>query len=244
MDKRGEKCIIVYSNTLSKKVVAMNERKSISIADQIFEQLERDILSGKYPRGELLTELRLSEELGVSRTPIREAIRRLEQENILEEAGRGVTVVGISREDMLDMYEIRIRIEGLAAEWAAARITDEELAAMRETLELQRYYTEKSGGGHSDQIKNLDSQFHELVYRACGSRALMDTLLGLHKKMTKFRMASVSKHSRALQSVEEHEAILAALSAHDGAAANAAMTQHVQNARDRMRAMGDEDARV
>ena len=74
----------------------MRERKSISIADQIFEQLERDILSGKYARGELLTELRLSEELGVSRTPIREAIRRLEQENILEEAGRGVTVVGIS----------------------------------------------------------------------------------------------------------------------------------------------------
>ena len=220
----------------------MGERKSISIADQIFEQLERDILSGKYPRGELLTELRLSEELGVSRTPIREAIRRLEQENILEEAGRGVTVVGISQEDMLDMYEIRSRIEGLAAEWAAARITEEELGAMRDTLELQRYYTEKPYGGHSDQIKNLDSHFHELVYRSCGSRALMDTLLGLHKKMTKFRMASVSKHSRALQSVEEHEAILAALSAHDGAGANLAMTIHVQNARDRMRAMGDEDA--
>ena len=219
----------------------MKERKSISIADQIFEQLERDILSGKYPRGELLTELRLSEELGVSRTPIREAIRRLEQENILEEAGRGVTVVGISRQDMLDMYEIRIRIEGLAAEWAAARISDEELSQIRETLELQRYYTEK-GGSHSDQIKNLDSQFHELVYRACGSRALTDTLIGLHKKMTKFRMASVSKQSRALQSVEEHEAILAALSAHDAEAAGEAMTAHVVNARDRMRDMGDEDA--
>ena len=219
----------------------MKERKSISIADQIFEQLERDILSGKYPRGELLTELRLSEELGVSRTPIREAIRRLEQEDILEEAGRGVTVVGISRQDMLDMYEIRIRIEGLAAEWAAERISDEELGQIRDTLELQRYYIEK-GGSHSDQIKNLDSQFHELVYRACGSRALTDTLLGLHKKMTKFRMASVSKHSRALQSVEEHEAILAALSAHDAAATGAAMTAHVVNARDRMRDMGDEDA--
>ena len=219
----------------------MKERKSISIADQIFEQLERDILSGKYPRGELLTELRLSEELGVSRTPIREAIRRLEQEDILEEAGRGVTVVGISRQDMLDMYEIRIRIEGLAAEWAAERISDEELGQIRDTRELQRYDIEK-GGSHSDQIKNLDSQFHELVYRACGSRALTDTLLGLHKKMTKFRMASVSKHSRALQSVEEHEAILAALSAHDAAATGAAMTAHVVNARDRMRDMGDEDA--
>ena len=220
----------------------MRERKSISIADQIFDQLERDILSGKYARGELLTELRLSEELGVSRTPIREAIRRLEQENILEEAGRGVTVVGISQEDMLDMYEIRIRIEGLAAEWAAERISDEELSRMRDTVELQRYYTEKTDGNHSDQIKNLDSQFHEQVYRACGSRALTDTLLNLHKKMTKFRMASVSKHSRALQSVEEHEAVLAALSARDGKAANEAMTRHVVNARDRMRRMGDEDA--
>ncbi len=222
----------------------MRERKSISIADQIFEQLERDILSGKYARGELLTELRLSEELGVSRTPIREAIRRLEQENILEEAGRGVTVVGISQEDMLDMYEIRIRIEGLAAEWAAERISDEELSRMRDTVELQRYYTEKPDGNHSDQIKNLDSQFHEQVYRACGSRALTDTLLNLHKKMTKFRMASVSKHSRALQSVQEHEAVLAALSAHDGKAANEAMTRHVMNARDRMRQMGDEDAQA
>ena len=220
----------------------MKERKSISIADQIFEQLERDILSGKYARGELLTELRLSEELGVSRTPIREAIRRLEQENILEEAGRGVTVVGISQQDMLDMYEIRMRIEGLAAEWAAKRITDEELGRIRDTLELQRYYSEKKNGDYSDQIKNLDSQFHEQVYRACGSRALTDTLLSLHKKMTKFRMASVSKQSRALQSVEEHEAILAALSAHDAAAAGAAMKTHVANARDRMREMGDEDA--
>ena len=217
------------------------EHRSISIADQIFDQLERDILAGKYARGEVMSELGLSKQLGVSRTPIREAIRRLEQEDILEEAGRGVTVVGISRQDMLDMYEIRIRIEGLAAEWAAERISDEELGQIRDTLELQRYYIEK-GGSHSDQIKNLDSQFHELVYRACGSRALTDTLLGLHKKMTKFRMASVSKHSRALQSVEEHEAILAALSAHDAAATGAAMTAHVVNARDRMRDMGDEDA--
>ena len=220
----------------------MKERKSISIADQIFEQLERDILSGKYARGELLTELRLSEELGVSRTPIREAIRRLEQEHILEEAGRGVTVVGISKQDMIDMYEIRIRVEGLAAEWAALRITEEELGRMRDTLELQRYYTEKPGGKYSDQIKNLDSQFHEQVYRACGSRPLTDTLLSLHKKMTKFRMASVSKHSRALQSVEEHEEILAALAARDAEKAGAAMTAQVQNARDRMLAMDDESA--
>ena len=81
------------------------EHKSISIADQIFDQLEKDILSGKYERGEVLSELRLSKELNVSRTPIREALLRLEQENVLRETGRGMEVIGISGEDMLDMYD-------------------------------------------------------------------------------------------------------------------------------------------
>ena len=109
----------------------MREHKTRSIADQIFEQLERDILTGKYQRGEVLSEMRLSAELGVSRTPIREALRRLEQENILSDSGRGAVVVGISREDMLDMYEMRIQIEGLAAQRAAACISEQQLQQMR-----------------------------------------------------------------------------------------------------------------
>ena len=100
----------------------MRDHKPISIADQVFEKLERDILSGKYPQGEILSELRLSGELGVSRTPIREAIRRLEQERILEDSGHGLVVIGISRQDMLDIYEIRLQLEGLAAKRAAASI--------------------------------------------------------------------------------------------------------------------------
>lgn len=210
----------------------MREHKSISIADQIFEQLERDILTGKYPRGEVLSELRLSSELGVSRTPVREAIRRLEQENILVDSGRGAVVVGISHEDMLDMYEIRLRIEGLAAQRAAERISPEELLEMQEVLELQRFYIDKSGSDSSAQIKNLDSQFHELLYRSSGSKAFYDALLGLHKKMTKYRMASVRKHSRAVNSLEEHLAIYKALQEHDGQKAAQLTCEHVKNARD------------
>ena len=215
----------------------MREHKSISIADQIFEQLERDILSGRYAKGEILSELGLAKQLGVSRTPVREAIRRLEQENILEETSRGLAVVGITHEDMLDMYAIRLQIEGLAARRAAERITDEELAAMRETLDLQRFYVEKGGENNSAQIKNLDSQFHEQLYNASGSKAYCDTLLSLHKKITKFRMASVSKQSRALQSLAEHEAIYEALAARDGEAAAEAATSHTQHARDRIAPM-------
>ncbi|MDO4974118.1 MAG: GntR family transcriptional regulator [Eubacteriales bacterium] len=215
----------------------MREHKSISIADQIFEQLERDILSGRYQKGEVLSELSLAKQLGVSRTPVREAIRRLEQEKILEESSRGLTVVGISHEDMLDMYEIRLQIEGLSARRAAERISNEELAAMRETLELQRFYVEKDGENNSAQIKNLDSQFHEQLYKASGSKAYCDTLISLHKKITKFRMASVSKHSRAMQSLAEHEAIYEALAARDAEKAAEAATMHTLHARDRIAPM-------
>lgn len=215
----------------------MREHKSISIADQIFEQLEQDILSGKYARGELLSELRLSAELGVSRTPVREAVRRLEQENILEESGRGMVVVGISREDMLDMYEIRLQIESQAARRAAERITEAELKELGNILELQQFYAQKHGGDSSDQIRNLDSQFHDLLYRCSGSKIYYNTLRTLHKKIIKFRTASVSKTSRALQSIQEHERIYQALLSRDPEVAAEAVMAHILRARDRMAEM-------
>ena len=212
----------------------MKERRNISIADQIFEQLEREILSGKYQRGEVLSELRLARELDVSRTPIREALLRLAQENLLVESGRGMMVLGISVEDMLDMYDIRIRLEGEAARRAASNITEEQLAEMLELTELQRFYINKQGNSSSEHTKNLDSQFHELLYRSCGSSAYTEVLCSIHKKMTKFRKASVSKQSRALQSNDEHMEIYRALAAHDPDAAEAAVLTHIRNAVRRM----------
>ena len=91
------------------------EHKMISIADQVFEELEHDILSGTYERDEVLTEVKLSERLGVSRTPIREALRRLAQEHIIELTSKGARVIGIDKSDISDICEIRLRLEGLAA---------------------------------------------------------------------------------------------------------------------------------
>ena len=213
----------------------MREHKNISIADQIFEQLEMDILSGKYARGQILSEMNLSKELGVSRTPVREAIRRLEQEDFLEESGRGMVVSGITREDMLDMYEIRLSIEGNAARRAARCISDDMLRQMRDVLDLQRFYCEKNSESSSDQIKNLDSRFHELLYAGCGSKPYQSTLIDIHKRMTKFRKASVSMQSRALQSQQEHEEIFQALAAHDEAASERAVLNHARSAMERMK---------
>ena len=210
----------------------MNQFKTTSLADQVFEKLENDIIQGVYPRGEILTELKLVDQLGVSRTPIREAIRRLEQEHILEDTSRGLVVVGISRQDMLDIYEIRRQLEGLAAKRAAASVTDDVLSEMKEVLDLQRFYieSEKEPGENSDQVKNLDSRFHELLYNSCGSRPYADTLISLHKKIIKYRKASVTHHSRAVHALEEHLAIYDALAAHDGEKAAEAALHHVANA--------------
>ena len=89
--------------------------KSISLADQVFDKLESDIVSGVYPRGEILTELKLVEQLNVSRTPIREALRRLEQERLIQDTGKGSLVLGITLDDLIDIMDIRLRCEGLAA---------------------------------------------------------------------------------------------------------------------------------
>ena len=184
-----------------------------------------------------MSELRLSKELDVSRTPIREALLRLEQENILAETGRGMEVIGISAEDMLDLYDIRLHLEGEAARRAAVNITDEQLGELLELTELQRFYSNKQGNSSSEHTKNLDSQFHVLLYTSCGSKAYIDVLTRIHKKMTKFRMASVSKQSRALQSNDEHMAIYQALAAHDPDKAEQAVLTHVRNAMSRMEHM-------
>ena len=199
------------------------EHKLISIADQVFEELERDILSGVYGRDEVLTEMKLSEQLHVSRTPIREALRRLEQEHIIEPTSKGMKVVGISRDDISDICEIRLRLEGLAARWAAERADEAGIRSLKETLDLQEFYTQKQD---PESIKNADSQFHQTIYSLCGSHSMQDTLEPLHRRV------SVSAQSRAQKSLEEHRAIYEAIAAHDGATAEKLTILHVQNARD------------
>ncbi len=205
------------------------EHKTISLADQIFEQLEKNILTGTYARGEVFTEMHLSEMLGVSRTPIREALRRLEQEHLIEVSTKGAVIIGISKKDICDMYEIRIRTEGLASKWAAETMTEEGKKELCDIVELQEFYTEK---GDADNIKNMDSKFHEAVYRLSGSTALYDTLYPLHKKVIKYRKSSVQNSGRAVQSVKEHRAICDAIVSGNADLAELLTIQHITNARD------------
>ena len=189
------------------------EYKTISLADQVFERLEADILSGKYQRGEVITELRLCAELGVSRTPVREALRRLLQEHLIEESGKGTVVMGISRKDFEDMCAIRLRIEGMHE--------------LKEALDFQEFYLARSDADH---MKIMDGRFHEAIYNHCGSAILRDTLSPLHKKVQKYRRLSIEQSGRAAKSVEEHRAIYNAIEAGDADLAERLMAEHVNNA--------------
>ena len=205
----------------------MMEHKTVSLADQVFEHLETDILSGKYARGEILTESKLSAELGVSRTPIREALRRLEQEHIIEESGKGSVVIGITENDLVDIFLIREKLECMAASLAAERCSEAQLAELREALEFQEFYLSKQDAEH---IKLMDNKFHRTLYRLTGSMTFYDTLVPLHKKIQKYRRASVESKSRAAASVEEHRKIYEAIAAKDSKLASKYAKEHVENA--------------
>ena len=201
--------------------------KTVSLSDQVFEHLESNILSGKYQRGEIITELQLCSELGVSRTPIREALRRLFQEHLIEDTPRGTMVLGITPKDFKDMSEIRLRIEDLAVRGFIKYGDADSLKALNEAVDFQEFYLAR---GDIDQLKALAGRFHEVIYNGCGSMILRDTLSPLHKKIQQYRRNALRTPERAALSVREHREILQAIQQRDADLAAARMKNHIENA--------------
>ena len=209
----------------------MSDFKSVSLADQVFDKLENDIITGVYPRGEILTELKLVEQLGVSRTPIREALRRLEQERLIADSGKVSIVLGITEEDLLDIMNIRQRIEGLAAYYAAQNITEEGRQRLTHIVDLQEFYHSK---GDADRLQQVDDEFHDLICHLSCRTVLMDTLIPLHRKTRRFRRISMQDPGRTAKTKQEHRAIYDSLVAGDAEQAAILTTQHIENAKEHM----------
>jgi len=209
----------------------MREFKSVSLADQVFDKLESDIIVGVYPRGEILTELKLVENLGVSRTPIREALRRLEQERLIEDTPKGTVVLGITVDDLIDIMDIRQQIEGLAAYYAAKNITPEELNELRQISELQDFYYEKKD---ADRLRQMDDRFHVAIYEMSKRHVLCDTLCPLHRKTQRYRRLSIGSDERLAKSIQEHKDIFNAIASGNAELARDLITQHICNAKEHM----------
>ncbi len=207
------------------------EFKTVSLADQVFERLEDDIIHGVYARGEILTELKLVEALGVSRTPIREALRRLEQERLIADSGKGSVVLGITEEDLLDIMNIRERIEGLAARYAAQNLTDAGRKELTHIVGLQDHYFET---GDIEHMRRIDDEFHEAICRLSGHSVINDTLVPLHRKTRRYRRIAMEDSARAAVTRQEHRAIYDAIMAGDADLAEKLTARHIKNAREHM----------
>ena len=209
----------------------MKTFKSTSLSDQVFDKLENDIIQGVYPKGEILTELKLVEQLGVSRTPIRDALRRLEQERLIADTGKGSLVLGITDDDLLDIMNIRERIEGLVAYYAAKNITPEGIAELKHLTDLQDFYFTK---WDTDRLRQVDDEFHDAICRLSNRTVISDTLTPLHRKTRRYRRIAMEDRARTTQTTREHFEIYQAIASGDADLAKKLMKQHIVNAKAHM----------
>ena len=200
---------------------------ALSLEEKVYKLLEDEILSGRLKSGEVMREQALSAKLNVSRTPIRSALHRLAEEGLIKiSANRGATVVGVTSEDVTDIYLIRERLEGLASRLAAERMTDAEKAELKDSVELAEFYISRNDAEH---LREQDTEFHRIIYNASGNRLLCKVLSDLHKNIKAYRKTSLQVKGRVEKSVAEHREILEAILAKDSEEADRLTSLHIQN---------------
>ncbi|KUO78610.1 MAG: GntR family transcriptional regulator [Desulfosporosinus sp. BRH_c37] len=190
----------------------------------VFESMREAILNGILEPGERLMEIQLAEEMGVSRTPVREAIRKLELENFVVMIPRkGAYVAGVSSKDVADVFEIRSALEGLAAGLAAERITEDELEQMERVLFFRASEIEMD----LEQFVKSDTDFHALVYKASRNERLIQILANLREQIQRFRATSLAVPGRHKLAIEEHRMIVEALRNHNSEEAQSLAMAHI-----------------
>lgn len=198
------------------------------LRELVLDAIRGAIMNGTLQPRERLMEIQMAEELGVSRTPIREALRKLELEGFIVMVPRkGAYVSDLSFKDIADVFEIRAALEGLAAGLAAERITEEELESM------ERLLVEKQEAITQDDISKLvevDTKFHELMYQSSRNVRLGSIISNLREQIQRFRLASLSYPGRNKLSLEEHKKIVEAIQARDYQLARQLATEHIENA--------------
>ena len=206
----------------------MKTLRNNSLAEQVFEKLESDIIQGVYARGELLTELKLVEQLGVSRTPIREALRRLEAERLIEDTGKGSRVIGISEDDVKDIMEIREKIEGLASYYATLNMTPEGLEELSHIMDMMDFFFAKWDPEH---LRRADDDFHACICRLSKRSVIKDTLVPLHRKTRRYRRVAMEDKQRSAYTLKEHHEIFNAIKAGNAELARDLSATHIINAK-------------
>ena len=203
--------------------VTINEY--MPLRDVVFHTLRRAILMGELEPGERLMELQLTEKLGVSRTPIREAIRKLELEGLVVMVPRkGAAVAKITEKDLLDVLEVRCSLEELAVELACERISEEALEQLANSME--EFRTSLSGGDIT-AIAEKDVEFHDVIFAATDNKRLIQIVSNLQEQMYRYRVEHLKNPATHAQIFKEHEKILNCLRERNKEAARAAIRKHI-----------------
>jgi len=201
----------------------------MALSTDLYINLRKDILQGRLKQGEKLTEQKICDEYGISRTPVREAFRQLELEGFIETMpNRGAFVRGFSPQDIQDMYELRKAYEILAVKWAIDRITKEEFDKLEEAFEFMEFYTQKKD---AEKMLNINMSFHELIYKASHNRILYNALSSyqFYMKYSKVNKSYTANHLEKV--LDEHRAIFDAFKKKDVEAGINAISMHLDNAK-------------
>jgi len=198
----------------------------------VFEALREAILNGHLRPGERMMEVQLAEELGVSRTPVREAIRKLELDGFAVMIPRkGAYVSNLSIKDIADVFEIRGSLESLAAGLAAERISPDGLEEL-ERLLVQ--VAECAKAGDLDRLVEVDTQFHAVLYRASRNERLAQMISTLLEQIQRFRRITMGSPGRMQETLEEHRRLVDAVADRNVSLAQALAIEHMENAENRM----------
>jgi len=196
------------------------------LGEVVFDYLKNSILSGVLKPGERLMEIAIAEQLGVSRTPVREAIRKLEKEKfIIMVPRKGAYVADITLKDMTDVLELRRLLEGFATALAAERMTEEEIAELRAAAEgFKKSISENDVQG---MIKK-DGEFHEKILMASRNQKLVEIVKSLHDQLQRFRLIYFNEFDDYLELQDMHERILNAITNRDGERAKEYAEKHIK----------------
>ena len=207
------------------------ETNSAPASAGVLAKLQEDILTGKMKSGEKIIEQRLCERYGASRTPVREALRQLELDGLVEYIlNRGYFVIGMSERDFEDMFDLRKAYEMQAVKWAIERITEEEMENLEETFEFMEFYTMRND---IEKMQVINAGFHQIIYEACKNR-MLQKLLTAFQTYLKYKSPEVDYQENYLSTVlEEHRAIFKAFMDKDPREGGRAMEIHVNRAKER-----------
>ncbi|MCR5033968.1 MAG: GntR family transcriptional regulator [Clostridia bacterium] len=213
------------------KYSEITEEGKAPVSTGLLARMQEDILTGEMKPGEKIIEQKLCEKYGASRTPVREALKQLESDGLVEYIlNRGYFVIGMSDQDYEDMFDLRRAYEIQAVQWAIERITEEEMEALEETFNFMEFYTMRKD---TEKMLVINAGFHQIIYEASKNR-MLQKLLTSYQNRLKYKSPEVVYEDNYLSMVlEEHRAIFKAFKDNDPREGGRAMEIHINRAKER-----------